>query len=75
MDCRVKPGNDDRGWVGGLERGDRQLMPSRLETLLKRAKPTTVVMPWLDHGIHTVTLAVATPVTEWLAGSLGNGDG
>ena len=28
-----------------------------------------VVMPWLDHGIHSVTLIAATAVTEWMAGS------
>jgi hypothetical protein len=28
-----------------------------------------VVMPWLDHGIHSVTLQVVATGTEWIAGS------
>jgi hypothetical protein len=27
-----------------------------------------VVMPWLDHGIHSETLAIAIRETEWIAG-------
>jgi hypothetical protein len=30
---------------------------------------TTVVIPWLDHGIHSVTLGTSLTVTEWIAGS------
>jgi hypothetical protein len=26
-------------------------------------------MPWLDHGIHSAPVVVATTVTEWIAGS------
>src|SRR5688572_4347725 len=26
-------------------------------------------MPWLDHGIHSVTLPPAATVLEWIAGS------
>jgi hypothetical protein len=25
-------------------------------------------MPWLDHGIHSVTLLTIVTVTEWIAG-------
>ena len=30
---------------------------------------TSVVMPGLDLGIHSVTLALAATATEWIAGS------
>ena len=28
-----------------------------------------VVMPWLDHGIHSATVEVSCDVTAWIAGS------
>jgi hypothetical protein len=28
-----------------------------------------VVMPWLDHGIHSVALAFLADPAEWIAGS------
>jgi len=40
---------------------------ARVETRSSASK--SVVMPWLDHGIHSVTVEAGASVTEWIAGS------
>ncbi|MBA3518975.1 MAG: hypothetical protein H0T75_15365 [Rhizobiales bacterium] len=40
---------------------------ARVETRSSASK--SVVMPWLDHGIHSVTAEAGASVTEWIAGS------
>src|SRR5688572_22284248 len=56
--------------LGGNGGGHQARKGARCAVASRKARPPrTVVMPWLDHGIHSPAVATSPTATDWIAGS------